>query len=259
MTFYQNKNSSEQVVSLENASVDFGALHVFHNLNTQIFKGECVAVVGPSGCGKTTFLEVLGGFCELTEGILSVNEALAEQKPALMTQEITLFPWYNVIQNVALPLLLQGKSKTEAKEVAMKLLKQFGLEEFAHYKVQQLSGGMQQRLCFLRTHLADSPLVLLDEPFAKLDYITRQKIYEWLLFFIEQRRSSWVLVTHDLDEALKLADRILVFGDRPKGIVGEWRLEDAQRIRSEQNVMEKLWQVKQEIVHCIEQHSELNM
>jgi ABC-type nitrate/sulfonate/bicarbonate transport system ATPase subunit len=180
--------------------------------------GEFVAIIGPSGCGKSTFFHIAAGLEQPTEG-----EVLIDGRPvrkrlgscAFMPQRDTLLPWRRVIDNTTIALELQGVSRAQARERTLPLLERFGLGDFARSWPWQLSGGMRHRAAFLRTVVMDRPVMLLDEPFASLDGITRGDLQQWLLEVWEQVGSTVVLVTHDVAEAVFLADRVYVMSPRP--------------------------------------------
>jgi NitT/TauT family transport system ATP-binding protein len=176
---------------------------------------EIVAVVGPSGCGKTTLLELI---CRL-----QAPDAGTVQSPpaALMPQRDLLLPWLSAIDNAALALRARGVPREQARATASPWLERFGLTEFEHTRPAQLSGGMRQRVSFLRTLLAGKPVLALDEPFAALDAITRSEMQGWLAHVLATEPRTVVLVTHDVEEAVVLADRVVVMSPRPGRAVAE--------------------------------------
>jgi len=176
---------------------------------------EVVAVVGPSGCGKTTLLELICGLQAPDAG--TVRSAPA----ALMPQRDLLLPWLSAIDNAGLALRARGAARGEARKVAAPWLERFGLERFEHTRPAELSGGMRQRVSFLRTLLAGKPVLALDEPFAALDAITRQEMQGWLAHVLESEPRTVILVTHDVEEAVMLADRLVVMSSRPGRTVAE--------------------------------------
>jgi ABC-type nitrate/sulfonate/bicarbonate transport system ATPase subunit len=178
-------------------------------------RGEIVAVVGPSGCGKTTLLELICGLQAPDAGTVTVQPA------ALMPQRDLLLPWLSAIDNAALALRARGMARAEARSEARPLLARFGLSEFERTRPAGLSGGMRQRVSFLRTLLAGKPVLALDEPFAALDAITRQDMQGWLAQALAAEPRTVVLVTHDVEEAVVLADRVLVMSPRPGRVVAE--------------------------------------
>jgi ABC-type nitrate/sulfonate/bicarbonate transport system ATPase subunit len=177
--------------------------------------GEIVTVVGPSGCGKTTLLELICGLQRPDVG--SVTSAPA----ALMPQRDLLLPWLSAIDNAGLALHARGISRTQARRQAQPWLERFGLAGFERTRPAELSGGMRQRVSFLRSLLAGKPVLALDEPFASLDAITRAEMQGWLAHALEAERRTVVLVTHDVEEAVLLGDRVLVMSARPGRVVQE--------------------------------------
>jgi NitT/TauT family transport system ATP-binding protein len=177
--------------------------------------GEIVAVVGPSGCGKTTLLELICGLQTADSG--SVNAAPA----ALMPQRDLLLPWLTALDNAGLALRARGVSRTQARAAAAPWLERFGLAGFEGARPAELSGGMRQRVSFLRTLLAGKPVLALDEPFAALDAITRAEMQGWLAQVLTSEPRTVVLVTHDVEEAVMLADRVAVMSPRPGRVLAE--------------------------------------
>lgn len=178
--------------------------------------GERVAVVGPSGCGKSSLLALTAGLVAPSSGTVTVNEAVA-----LMPQRDLLVPWRSALRNAALALEAQGVSKAEAARRAAPLFERFGLESFENSRTWELSGGMRQRVAFLRTVLTGRPLLALDEPFGALDSITRAQMQEWLLDALASEPRTLLLVTHDVEEALTLADRMVIVTPRPGHVAAE--------------------------------------
>ncbi len=177
--------------------------------------GEIVAVVGPSGCGKTTLLELICGLQVPDSGTLSSAPA------ALMPQRDLLLPWLSAIDNAGLALRARGVSRAQARAAAQPWLQRFGLEEFERTRPSELSGGMRQRISFLRTLLSGKPVLALDEPFAALDAITRAEMQGWLAHVLASEPRTVVLVTHDVEEAVVLADRVVILSPRPGHVVAE--------------------------------------
>ena len=176
---------------------------------------EVVAVVGPSGCGKTTLLELICGLQAPDSGSVRAGPA------ALMPQRDLLLPWLSAIDNAGLALRARGASREDARRAASPWLGRFGLERFEHTRPAELSGGMRQRVSFLRTLLAGKPVLALDEPFAALDAITRQEMQGWLGHVLESEPRTVILVTHDVEEAVMLGDRVVVMSPRPGRTVSE--------------------------------------
>jgi ABC-type nitrate/sulfonate/bicarbonate transport system ATPase subunit len=199
-----------------------GVVSALAGLDLEVREREVVAVVGPSGCGKSTLLELIAGLQEPDSG--SVRVSGADQRLdacAYMPQRDLLLPWRTALANAALALECRGLSKAEARRQAAPLFERFGLAEFERSYPGELSGGMRQRVAFLRTLLAGRPVLLLDEPFASLDSITRGQMQEWLAGALSAEPRTVVLVTHDTEEALFLADRVAVLSPRPGHVVEE--------------------------------------
>jgi ABC-type nitrate/sulfonate/bicarbonate transport system ATPase subunit len=208
----------------------FGPLRVIDTLGLSIEAGEVVGLVGPSGCGKSTLLELMCGLLEPGTGRLRVggddgaNERLA--RCAYMPQRDLLLPWLAAIDNASLAPRNRGASRAAARGEAEPLFERFGLAEFALARPDELSGGMRQRVAFLRTLLAGKPVLLLDEPFGALDAITRAEMQQWLAAALDAEERTCVLVTHDVEEGLYLCDRVVVLSARPARAVAELRPDD---------------------------------
>ena len=205
----------------------FGSLDVLAGIDLEVVEGEVVGLVGPSGCGKSTFLELVSGLAEPASGWVEV-EARREPQARLascayMPQRDLLFPWLSALDNAALAPRNRGEAKRASREEAIPLFARFGLAEFADAMPSELSGGMRQRVAFLRTLLAGKPVLLLDEPFAALDAITRGEMQEWLAGALGSEPRTVLLVTHDVEEALYLCDRVAVLSARPARLVAELR------------------------------------
>jgi NitT/TauT family transport system ATP-binding protein len=203
----------------------FGPLETLADLTFDVAEGETVAIVGTSGCGKSTLLEIVGGLAEPGSGSVSVGGEASTpgrlDNCTWMPQRDLLLPWRRVIDNAAIALRIGGATRTKARAIASTMLGRLGLGEFEHSYPGQLSGGMRQRVAFARTLLAGKPVLLLDEPFASLDAITRSDLQEWLLETLREERRTTLLVTHDVEEALYLADRVLLLSPRPGRVVWE--------------------------------------
>jgi ABC-type nitrate/sulfonate/bicarbonate transport system ATPase subunit len=195
-------------------------LPVLADVSFAVAEGEFVALIGPSGSGKSTLLDVAAGLIAPDAGqVLLGGQPLATAdrlgRSAYMRQRDLLLPWRTALDNAAVALEIAGLSKRQARRVVRERLPEFGLEGFADAYPAQLSGGMRQRVAFLRTVLAGPPLLLLDEPFGALDALTRTAMQDWLLDLLARERRTVLLVTHDVEEAVFLADRVVVFTARP--------------------------------------------
>ena len=193
----------------------YGDLVALRGMGLRVGPGEIVAVVGPSGCGKSTLLELVCGLQRPDAGRVSSDPAV------LMPQRDLLLPWSSALDNAALPLLVRGASPAAARARARPLFAQLGLEGFEGARPYELSGGMRQRVAFLRTLLAGKPVLALDEPFAALDALTRGQMQEWLEAALAREPRTVLLVTHDVEEAVVLGDRVVVMSPRPGRAVAE--------------------------------------
>jgi NitT/TauT family transport system ATP-binding protein len=192
-----------------------GTVAALSGLTLRVAANEIVAVVGPSGCGKSTLLELV---CALQ----APDAGRVEAGPAVyMPQRDLLLPWASALDNAALPLRVHGASRAEAREHARPAFAAFGLAGFEAARPAELSGGMRQRVAFLRTLLAGKPVLALDEPFASLDALTRAEMQSWLAGALLREPRTVLFVTHDVEEAVVLADRVVVLSPRPGRVVAE--------------------------------------
>src|SRR5437764_9333277 len=209
----------QPAVSVEQVSRAFatrrGRVIALERMTLSALPRELVAVVGPSGCGKTTLLELICGLQHPDSG------SVRSEPAALMPQRDLLLPWLSAIDNAGLALRARGVSRHTARRQAAPWLERFGLAGFEGTRPAQLSGGMRQRVSFLRTLLAGKPVLALDEPFASLDAITRQEMQGRLAHMLEEEPRTVVLVTHDVEEAVVLGDRVVVMSPRPGRAVAE--------------------------------------
>ena len=203
----------------------FGALQVLEDLDLQLEARTVLGIVGPSGCGKSTLLELICGLRDPDSGTIEVAGAVEPPQRlaycAYLPQRDLLLPWYTALDNAALALRNRGLGKAESRRRAGELFRRFGLAGFERSRPTELSGGMRQRVAFLRTLIAGKPVLLLDEPFASLDAITRGEMQEWLAAALAGEPRTVVLVTHDVEEALYLSDRVVVLSARPGRVVAE--------------------------------------
>jgi NitT/TauT family transport system ATP-binding protein len=206
---------NDKPLRIEEASVSFGSVEVFRRLSLEISRGEFVAVVGPSGCGKTTLLNLFSGFLKPALG-----SVVCSGRVRMVYQHDGLFPWQTAAQNIALGLR-DLSSEAERERQLKEMLRLINLEEFAGHYPHQLSGGMRQRVELARALVGNTDILLLDEPFSSLDYLTRLRLRRELARMLEELPRTVVLVTHDIEEAAQLADRILVLSDRPARICRE--------------------------------------
>jgi NitT/TauT family transport system ATP-binding protein len=192
-----------------------GEVKALEDVSLRVERSEVVTVVGPSGCGKTTLLELICGLQSPDRGTIVAEPAV------LMPQRDLLLPWLTALDNAALALRARGVPREQARTSAAPWFERFGLTGFERARPSELSGGMRQRVSFLRSLLAGKPVLALDEPFAALDAITRSEMRGWLAHVLELEPRTVVLVTHDVEEAVVLADRIVVLSARPGRVVAD--------------------------------------
>jgi len=198
-------------------------VQVLKKLSLQVEEGEFVSLLGPSGCGKSTVLNLISGLFPPDGGQVSFPEG-GPRRVSYMPQKDLLLPWRTVLDNACIPLEIQGVSRQEARRQAGELTGLFGLAGFESSYPAQLSGGMRQRVAVLRTFLHRGDILLLDEPFGKLDALTRANLQQWLLTVWAEFRQSVIFVTHDIEEAIFLSDRIYLMSDRPGTVKAELQI-----------------------------------
>jgi ABC-type nitrate/sulfonate/bicarbonate transport system ATPase subunit len=212
-------------VALRGVRHSYGALEAIAGVDLEIPAQGVLGLVGPSGCGKSTLLELIAGLQQPGGGEVSVGDATDPAarlaRCAFMPQRDLLLPWLSALDNAALALRNRGTARRAAREEAGRLFERFGLAGFERARPAELSGGMRQRVAFLRTLVSGKPILALDEPFASLDAITRAEMQAWLAVALEADPRTVVLVSHDVEEALYLADRVVVLSARPARVVEE--------------------------------------
>lgn len=190
------------------------------NLTFDVEKGEFIAFIGPSGCGKTTLLSLAAGLLAPSEGKVTSHGSFG-----YMLQKDELFPWRTIEKNIYLPLEIKKQNTPENRERAIRLAEKYGLKDFVKSYPSQLSGGMRQRAALIRTLATDPDILLLDEPFSALDYQTRLSVTEDIAKIIRSEEKTAVLITHDISEAISLADRIYVLSARPARVTAMHELD----------------------------------
>jgi len=200
-------------VELDAVDKSYGTVDALRGVSLRVAPGEIVALAGPSGCGKSTLLELVCGLSAPDAGTVRAGAA------ALMPQRDALLPWLSALDNAGLALRVAGASRAEARARAHEHFAAFGLEGFEQARPAALSGGMRQRIAFLRTLLAGRPVLCLDEPFSSLDALTRLQVQRWLAGALEREPRTVLLVTHDVEEAILLADRVVLLSPRPGRVV----------------------------------------
>jgi len=218
-------DAAEAAVAIRGLSHSYGELPAIERLELDLPAHGVLGLVGPSGCGKSTLLELIAGLQEPSAGEIEVGGARKADERlarcAFMPQRDMLLPWLSAVDNAALALRNRGVRRGAARREAGRLFERFGLAGFERTRPAELSGGMRQRVAFLRTLVAGKPVLALDEPFASLDAITRAEMQEWLAGALEADPRTVILVTHDVEEALYLSDRVAVLSARPALVVEE--------------------------------------
>ena len=217
------REGAKASIEIQGVRQTFGDVVALDGIDLSISPHTRLGIVGPSGCGKSTLLSDIAGLLEPDEGTISIGTAMTPRERlarcVLMPQKDMLLPWRTALDNACLALENRGVSRKAARERARPLFERFGLGEFEGRTPNELSGGMRQRVAFLRTLMSEKDVLLLDEPFAALDSITRAQMQEWLLGALEEEPKTALLVTHDVDEALLLTHHVVVFSARPGRIV----------------------------------------
>lgn len=219
-------------LNIEHLKLAYGDQVILNDVSFSVKEKEFVTILGPSGCGKSTILNILAGLLDHYSGTVQVDGQTIQgvsEHFAYMPQDDLLLEWRTILDNVT----LYGKIHHDksAKEKALAEFKTFGLEGYENAYPSSLSGGMRQRAAFLRTSLCQADILLLDEPFGALDIITRNDMQDWLLNLRKEYNRTTLLVTHDIDEALYLSDRVLILSNKPAGILKEIDLSKEQKSR----------------------------
>ncbi|GGE23738.1 ABC transporter ATP-binding protein [Streptococcus himalayensis] len=213
-------------LTVANLSHRYGKEEILRNINLEVSEGEIVAILGPSGVGKTTLFNLIAGILEVKKGQLILDgENNPKGKVSYMLQKDLLLDHKTVLGNVSLPLRIQGVNKETAEKQALELLRAFNLADVQSAYPRELSGGMRQRIALLRTYLFGPSFFLLDEPFSALDELTKADLHAWYLGIHQSLGLTSLLITHSLDEALTLSNRIYLLNHRPGEIVAEIKLD----------------------------------
>lgn len=241
----------EPVFWCENVTKSYQGVPTVEGVSLSLEEGRLVSLLGASGVGKTTLFNVLSGVDSPDSGRVLLRRGDITGKAgqvSYMLQKDLLLPYKRVVDNVILPLLLKGMPKRAARERAVELFPQFGLEGCENKYPSQLSGGMRQRAALLRTHLTGCEVILLDEPFSALDAITKMAMHEWYLGVMEKIGASTLFITHDVDEALVLSDKIYIMSGAPGKITREFTVRQGRRPPGFRAAPEELVGLKKEIL-----------
>ena len=216
----------KKTLEIKNLSYSFGDNHILKDINIYVKENEVVAIVGSSGVGKSTLFNLIAGVLKKQSGEIIINGSDDYiGKVAYMLQKDLLFEHKTIISNVILPLIIAKVNKKEALEEGNKILKQFNLDKYANKYPQELSGGMRQRVALIRTYMFKKNIFLLDEAFSALDAITKKELHKWYLDLKKEFNLTTLLITHDIEEAVFLSDRIYILGNKPGEIIGEIKIE----------------------------------
>lgn len=230
-----------KVLELENISFSYeGESTLIKDISFSLEKNEFLSIVGSSGCGKSTIIKLIAGIEKADSG------KIKGLSTGYMPQKDLLLPWRTVLENIVLPVELNKKSLEEGKQKAEEYLKKLNLAEYKNKLPHELSGGMRQRVSFLRTLLTEADILLLDEPFSALDAITKEYLQKWLLDTLKEFNKSIIFITHDINEALFLSDRILVCRNKPLDSFAEFIVP-----KDKEEHVEKIIEMKKDILHII--------
>lgn len=265
--------SNMDILKAENIKKSYDGRTIIEGINIHLKEGEIVSLLGVSGGGKTTLFHCLSGLVTPDEGHVYLNSSFANgfcedaedhekweeitSKPghiSYMLQKDLLMQHKKIVDNVAMPLLLKGMKKAEAREKASSYFETFGLRGTENKYPSQLSGGMRQRAALLRTYLASDGIALLDEPFSALDAITKDAMHSWYLEIMEKIHLSTIFISHDIDEAIKLSDRIYILGGEPGSIIDEIVVSEPKPRGEDFNLTEGFLKYKRRIMDSIKKN-----
>ena len=241
-------------LTLKNVCKSYEGRQIIKNINLTLHQGELVSILGVSGGGKTTLFNVISGLTKPDEGQVFLDGEEITGKPgriSYMLQKDLLLPYRTIEDNVALPLMIRGMKKKEARVKAAPYFAEFGLEGTQKQYPRQLSGGMRQRAALMRTYMFSQNVALLDEPFSALDTITKGSMHTWYLDIMEKIRLSTLFITHDIDEAILLSDRICLLTGKPGQITKEIVIREPRPRRKDFNLTEEFLDYKKEILSAL--------
>lgn len=243
-----------EILRAEKINKSFDGKQVLKDVNIKLNKGEIISLLGVSGSGKTTLFNILSGIYTPEQGKVYLKGEDITGKPgniSYMLQKDLLFPYRKVIDNVCLPMIIHGEKKKQARKKAEPYFEVFGLDGCQMKYPSQLSGGMRQRAALLRTYLSSDGVALLDEPFSALDTITKSAIHKWYLDVMQNIDLSTVFITHDIDEAILLSDRIYILSGSPATISNEIVIDVEKSRGNDFNLSEEFLQYKRRIVELL--------
>ena len=239
------------VLEVKDVSKSFDEEQIINRISIELHEGELVSLLGVSGGGKTTLFNIISGLSLPDEGNVWIDNEEVTGKPgnvSYMLQKDLLLPYRTILDNVALPLIIRGMKKKEAREKAAPYFAEFGLAGTEKKYPAQLSGGMKQRAALLRTYLFSQKVALLDEPFSALDMLTKQAMHEWYLDVMEKIKLSTLFITHDIDEAILLSDSIYLLTGKPGEITKEIVIRELKPRTQDFKLTEEFLQYKKEIL-----------
>lgn len=243
------------VLEVKGVSKSFDGEEIIRDISLELKEGEIVSLLGVSGGGKTTLFNIIAGLSTPDEGNIYLEGHEITGKPgniSYMLQKDLLLPYRTLVDNVALPLTIRGMKKSEAREKAAGYFEEFGLEGAEKKYPAEISGGMKQRAALLRTYLFSEKVALLDEPFSALDMLTKASVHEWYLDVMEKIRLSTLFITHDIDEAILLSDRIYLLTGKPGTLTKEIVIKEPKPRKKDFNLSENFLQYKREIISHLE-------
>ena len=243
------------VLEVKGVSKSFDGEEIIRDVTLELEEGEIVSLLGVSGGGKTTLFNMIAGLSVPDEGTVYLEGNDVTGKPgniSYMLQKDLLLPYRTILDNVAMPLIIRGMKKSEAREKAAGYFAEFGLEGAEKKYPSEVSGGMKQRAALLRTYLFSEKVALLDEPFSALDMLTKASVHEWYLDVMEKIRLSTLFITHDINEAILLSDRIYLLTGKPGTITKEIVIKEPKPRKKDFNLSENFLQYKKEIISHLE-------
>lgn len=243
-----------EILSVNSVSKSFGGKVVLRDVSLTLNKGEIISLLGVSGAGKTTLFNCISGILTPDTGQILLNGSDITGKPgriSYMLQKDMLLEYKKIVDNVSLPLLLSGMKKKQARKEALKHFKEFGIAGTENMYPCELSGGMRQRAALLRTYLASGGAALLDEPFSALDTITKSQMHKWYLSVMEKIDLSTVFITHDIDEAILLSNRILILSGSPGRISKEIIIEERHLRGDDFNLTPQFIHYKKQVIDAL--------